>query len=172
MPIYVYPWTNEVAVDLGSWQLVDDPAGTTHTLTFAAGTIVPAGGFAVIVRNADPAVNGGVTGGIAFSSMSLGNSSNELLLRDDGGLEVDRVSWDSGWSGTAGTSWELLNPGSDNADPVNWASATTQWAPPSSDLGTPGAANSALATVPEPSALALTLPLLVATGAWRRRRQR
>jgi hypothetical protein len=117
----------DVTVVRGRGELPGPGGGAATGADPARGQLqVPAGGFFVVARNTDPAANGGVSGGLGFSSMSLGNTSNELLLLDDGGVEVDRVAWGAGWPITADASLELIDPAADNADPTNWTVATTQ----------------------------------------------
>jgi hypothetical protein len=152
-------------IDLTGWTLAD-----ANESVDLSGLVAPAHGFLLLGRVGDSNQNGGVTLDFAYgSTLALTNSSNSLVLTDAGASVVDEMSYTSA---AAGISLERIDPAVAGTDAGNWVPATTQWAAPSSDFGTPGSANSNLAAVPEPSTLVLTLPLLVAAGAWQRRRRR
>jgi DNA/RNA endonuclease G (NUC1) len=104
--------------------------------------VIPAGGFAVLGRNGSSATNGGVTVNYVYAgatTLSLGNGTDWLALRDGAGASVDSVAWTSV---TAGTARALIDPASDNVN-VNgsaWTGCSATFG--SGDRGTPGAANS------------------------------
>ena len=70
--------------------------------------------------------------------MRLYNDSDELVIADRDGVQVDRVRWDDGrtFPDPNGASMSLADPNADNALGENWCTATTSWAV--GDRGTPG----------------------------------
>ncbi len=117
----------------------------TDAFTVNAGgpVVVPPGGYLVLGRNADMALNGGVSVGYVYSGMALSNNDDEIIITA-GTTEVDRVAYDAGatFPNTPGTSLSL-DPDqldfSSNDDGASWCGATSQLA--SGDFGTPGAMN-------------------------------
>ena len=58
--------------------------------------VVPAGGYAVLARNGDPTMNGGVTANYSYAhqTFNLNNSATDwLALRDPSGASLDSVHW-------------------------------------------------------------------------------
>ncbi len=99
--------------------------------------VVPAGGYAVF--GASAADNGSVTVDFAYGDgMRLYNDSDELVIADRDGVQVDRVRWDDGrtFPDPNGATMSLADPNADNALGENWCTATTSWAV--GDRGTPG----------------------------------
>ncbi len=137
-----------VAVDLEGWTLRDDGSNRTVIVAEApgAGVIVPAGGFIVLGRSADAALNGGVQVDAVYSGFTLSNGDDEIILEAPGGFLVDRVDYldagDGGWPGVSGAS-VALSPRfigtTVAADGASWCSGTEPL--PFGDLGSPGAEN-------------------------------
>ncbi len=130
------------AIDLNGWTLAD--AGTEHHKITNGGPLwLPAGGYLVLGRNADPRINGGVTVAYPYASFSLGNTDDEIILRDGAGTEIDRVAYDGGpaFPDPAGASMQLIRPDLDNAVGANWRAAALPWPGGAGDLGSPGAVN-------------------------------
>ena len=107
---------------------------------------VPAGGYAVLGRSANPKSNGDYTADYAYSTgMQLANGGDELVLFH-GALEIDRIEYDNGvsWPDPTGASFALdpstLN-GTDNDDGGNWCTSITAYG--DGDKGTPGLENDA-----------------------------
>jgi hypothetical protein len=141
------------AVNLRNWQLADLD-GEVHTI--AADLLIAPGGYVVLGRSADLAHNGGAAINYVYTSFTLANTSDEILLIAPDGSEVDRVLWGgvTGVAITAGASLER----NIFADPATWVTATTPWPGSPGDKGTPGAAY----LPPPPTAtptLALSPPL-------------
>ena len=91
--------------------------------------IVPAGGYAVFGPSA--AGNGGVPLDFVYGSdMRLFNDSDELVIADRDGVQVDRLRWDDGrtFPDPNGASMSLTDPNADNAAGKQWCTATTSWA--------------------------------------------
>lgn len=106
--------------------------------------VIPAGGYAVIGANGDPAFNGGVT--VDYEgSITLSNSADELILGYQGTI-IDEILWDGGpvWPDPTGASMNLnptLFSSLDNDAGANWCESVSVFG--SGDLGTPGAPNDA-----------------------------
>ncbi len=111
-------------IDLSGWSF------SGITLTFAAGTILPAGGYLVI--SPDPARTRqtyGVTAAAAYTG-KLSNSGETITLKDGGGSQVDSVTFGdrAPWPVTPdglGTSLELIDPSLNHDDAYNWAASTS-----------------------------------------------
>ncbi|MDP7120665.1 MAG: choice-of-anchor D domain-containing protein, partial [Candidatus Marinimicrobia bacterium] len=127
-------------VHLKDFILADDG---TDAHTIATDVAIPAGGYAVLASNADTATNAGLIADYEFSGFSLGNSSDEVVLSDAGGTELDRVEYDNGatFPDPSGASMELIAPFLDNAQGTNWATGVTPYG--DGDLGSPGRRNDA-----------------------------
>ncbi len=145
-------------VDINGWTIRD--LGTNqHVINHGGPLPVPAGGYLVLGKNSDPFINGNVPVGYSYgSSITLGNSSDQIILEDQDGVEIDRVEYDDGASfpDPDGASMELISPSLDNNVGLHWSEAITSWG--GNDLGTPGAINSVVDSEPPSleSASALT----------------
>ena len=121
-------------IDMTGYTIKDDD----HDHFVVDGTVVvPAGGHALF--GASAADNGGVTLDFAYGAgMRLYNDSDEIVIADRDGVQVDRVRWDDGrtFPDPNGASMSLTDPNADNALGENWCAATTSWAV--GDKGTPG----------------------------------
>jgi len=133
--------TTASPIDMQGWIIKDEAsAGEEFTISFLT---VPANGYAVFGLNADMGTNGGVVVDYEYSGVSLGNSSDGLII-DCTGTIIDQVIWDNGatFPDPTGASMELSTTALDavsNDDGANWGTAVTSFG--SGDLGTPGAAN-------------------------------
>lgn len=157
--------TTASAVDIEGWTISDDGTNS-HTINNGGPLPVPAGGYLVLGNNGDSATNGGVSVDYVYSSFSLGNTDDEIVLTDTGAVEIDRVNYDGGpnFPNPSGASMALLlsvlggDPMTDNDIGTNWEVSTIPFG--AGDFGTPGSAN----IVPEPatcSVLALGFMMLV-----------
>ncbi|ARA92874.1 hypothetical protein AWN76_006655 [Rhodothermaceae bacterium RA] len=139
------------AIDLEGWTIRDDDSDS-HVIT--ASVVVPAGGFAVLCRNADPGTNGGLTCDYEYASFQLANGADEVILEDPSGTEVDRVAYDGGslWPDPNGASMVFNGqPTDDNNDPAFWVEALERQATytgAGTDLGSPGSAGSLQSALP------------------------
>ncbi|HEV2147976.1 MAG TPA: DNA/RNA non-specific endonuclease [Longimicrobiaceae bacterium] len=129
-------------VNLQGWQILsrnDAP----HTIN--ASVVVPAGGYAVLARNGDTSVNGGVAADYVYhtgdATLNLANSVDWLVLRDVTGAQVDSVAWNT--TAPRGASRALLDPDSDNTsvDGDRWSTSLVVFG--AGDRGTPGSDNNA-----------------------------
>ena len=101
---------------------------------------IPAGGYAVLGRNADVVANGGVVLDYEYEDFTLANTEDEILIHGADGAELDRVEYDGMWPGSAGVSAGYdAGLGADNNVPTNWCESTSTFG--AGDAGTPGAEN-------------------------------
>jgi len=133
--------TSDDDVDLEGWTISDDDFDT-HTIS--GSLVVPAGGRAVLGRNADFATNGGVNVDYQYAGFFLSNSADEVILTDGDGLQFDRVAYDGGpnFPDPNGASMSLeptLTDTVSNDEGANWCVASSTL--PGGDQGTPGAEN-------------------------------
>ncbi len=121
--------------------VIRDAGSNTHTI--ASSVEVPAGGFAVLCANSDPALNGGVTCDYDYSSFMLTNTTDEIIVEDDLGGLVDSLQYTASWV-TAGTSTVYVgSPNGDNTVRGNWVDSISREAgfddsTPLGDDGSPG----------------------------------
>ncbi len=136
-------------IDIEGWTLRDDGSNSTVLVgdVTGEGIVVPAGGFLLLGRNGDAAINGGVRIDDVYSGFTLGNGEDQIVLEAPGGFLVDRVDYldggNGGWPDASGASIALSprfvgSPAA--ADGSSWCSGTEPM--PFGDLGTPGEVNS------------------------------
>ncbi len=117
--------------DLGSNQFVVD-----------SDVSIEPGGLAVLARNGDPALNGGITPDFVYDSLFLDNTADEIVVTFDG-IELDRVEYqDPDWPDTTGASMSLSFTALDhlsNDDPAHWCASSVPFG--SGDRGSPGQPN-------------------------------
>lgn len=138
------PWR----VNLEGWRLSDD-SGAMHVISNGGnGVRMGPGGYLVLGNSSDTALNGGVQVDYQWSSFSLGNGADQIVLSRPDGTLVDRVAYDDGvlWPDTAGRSISLKLAARDallNDDPTNWCHASSPISGTNPDLGTPRLDNDA-----------------------------
>ena len=133
---------NPYIVDLRRWSLADC-TGQWHDIESDEAVRVPALGYAVLGRSADPWVNGGVPVDYAYGeAFYLPNSLGTVILFDDTRDLVDQVAYESfpPWPAETGRALELCDPAADNHLPESWAAATSTYGE-GAGRGTPGYAN-------------------------------
>ncbi len=144
----------------GEWVEIYNPSGTPRDLLgfelhddgsdshlIPVSVVVPAWGYVLLARNADPNTNGGASVDYEYSNFVLGNGVDEVVLSFDG-LEIDRADYDTGFypGGLIGQS-RTLDPDLGTPDavvndnPANWCGSALPMTVPGSDFGTPGAPN-------------------------------
>ena len=127
---------------------VRNETGAPHTITAVAPVLVPPQSFAVLGRDADPLINGGVPVGYEYSgSVSINNGGDSIIIERDGEL-VDAFEYD-GSDVRSGVSLSLdpsqsLSPIC-NDDLPNCCDATIVLS--GTMLGTPGELNTVCAGV-------------------------
>ncbi len=125
--------------------VIRDDSSASEMHTIGASVVVAPGAYAVLGNNADTATNGGVAVDYAYDTVSLGNSSDGIVLEYNG-VVIDQVVWDNGatFPDPSGASMSLDPAALDataNDDGSNWCEGYTPYG--DGDLGTPGAANPA-----------------------------
>jgi DNA/RNA endonuclease G (NUC1) len=136
-------------VDLQGWTILSS-GQPNHTI--ASSVVVPASGFAVLGRGADPTLNGGIT--LAYNyftgtaSTIFLDARDVLELRDAAGATVDRVQWTNSATMVRGVTRGLRDASADNANVAgpNWGYSTVTFG--DGDFGTPGTANGTLSDTP------------------------
>jgi DNA/RNA endonuclease G (NUC1) len=130
-------------VDLTGWTIVSS-GDAPHTIT--GPLTVPAGGYAILGRNADPDLNGGVVLSYNYhaaeATINLSNSSDVLVLRNASGATVDSISWAA--APPNGASRALIATSSNNIDMLGsaWNTSTSIFG--DGDKGTPGLPNTTI----------------------------
>lgn len=138
--------TTHGPVDIEGWTLSD--LGTNnHTFSNGGqGIVLPPGKHFVAGNQLDPLLNGGVLVNYKYSSFTLSNGADEVILRDAQGMLQDIVAYDDGvlWPETPGVALNLsvgkFSSGA-NDDPASWCDAVQPIGPTNPDLGTPGKVN-------------------------------
>ncbi|HEX9825783.1 MAG TPA: lamin tail domain-containing protein [Flavobacteriaceae bacterium] len=127
-------------IDINGWT-ISDSGSNSHTIS--SSLIVPANGYAVLGNNSDSGTNGGVTVNYQYTSFTLANGADSVILTCSGNI-IDQVAYDGGtiWPDPNGASMALSTTAmnsTDNDNGANWGTATTDIG--SGDFGTPGAVN-------------------------------
>ncbi len=127
-------------VYLNSYKLKDADADS-FTIVSASPIIVPPGGYFLLGRSDNVSNNGGIVPDYVYYNFTLSNGTDEIILEDPAGNEIDRVEYGpDAFATIEGVSMELASPYMDNNDPVNWRPADK--APKEGmDKGTPGQPN-------------------------------
>jgi Lamin Tail Domain/Secretion system C-terminal sorting domain len=134
--------TTGAPIDMLGWTIKDDTS-VSETYTIPTSVVVPANGYVVFGNNANSATNGSVTVNHQYDTISLGNSTDGLII-ECSSTTIDSVIWDNGatFPDPTGASMELstttLNSVANDTG-SNWAPAVSALS--SGDLGTPGAVN-------------------------------
>jgi len=133
--------TTGADIDINGYRISDN-GSDSHVI--ASSVVVPANGMVVLCNNATLATNGGVPCDYRYSSFTLSNGDDEVVL-SNGATEIDRVEYDGGpnWPDPDGASMVFTGTASDdNNDFANWTEATTrerEYEDGGADLGSPGA---------------------------------
>jgi len=109
------------------------------------------GHFLTLARNGDPSLNGGFTADYAYRDFSLGNTADEIVLRDDS-TEWLRLEYGAGFA-VAGRSREL------NGSVMTLANYLLSPAHAIYGLGDTGSPGSAGSFLPAPPAVPSAVPL-------------
>ncbi|MBK8696707.1 MAG: lamin tail domain-containing protein [Deltaproteobacteria bacterium] len=123
----------------------------TFEVTASGPLLVPGRGYAVLGKNGDMVINGGVTMLFAYgSAMDLSNSTSSpdslTLLASDGSTVIDSVSY----ANTVASGWPVISGRSKSLRPAildaTMNDTSSAWCPGGpafgrGDFGTPGAAN-------------------------------
>jgi len=134
--------TGGTAVDLAGWTIKDD--GTDSHVIFTGGPlIVPAGSYLVLCVDAPTMAGEGVTTTYQYSTFTIANGADEIILLNSALTEIDRVEYDGGplWPDPNGASMSWDEGSADNNVSTNWSTSNVVFG--SGDFGTPGQANGA-----------------------------
>jgi hypothetical protein len=131
------------AIDLIGWEISDD-GSDSHVIT--SNVVINPGEYAVLGRNGDTGVNGGVTMDYVYGNdIKLGNGADEIILTYLGtNTMIDRVDYDNGatFPDSNGKSM-TLDPNTfdefENDNGFNWCVGQTPY--DINNMGTPGAKN-------------------------------
>ncbi|MBM4355278.1 MAG: lamin tail domain-containing protein, partial [Deltaproteobacteria bacterium] len=127
-------------VYLNGWTFKDADADE-FTVVSASPVIVPPGGYILLARSDNQDNNGKLKPDHVYYNFTLSNGSDEIILLDPSGTEVDRVEYGPpALPSVEGASFELVSPYMDNSKPIHWKVAQ-RVRPPALDKGTPGEAN-------------------------------
>lgn len=77
------------SVSLQGWTIAGNN-DVSHIIVSAVS--VPARGYVVLARNGSSGINGGVSAGYTYGTMTMANTSDWIALRDGGGASVDSVA--------------------------------------------------------------------------------
>ena len=138
------PTTADVAIN-GLLLQIGTTAPIQHVVESPVPVVVTAGGYLLLARSADTAVNGGLTPDYVYDKLLLSSTAATLSLYSAGVL-IDKVTYDTNFPLIAGKS-ASLDPGSltavANDDPANWCKGQAVFG--IGDFGSPDAANPACA---------------------------
>jgi hypothetical protein len=137
--------TTDSDIDLNGY-IIKDLGSDSHTIN--SNVTVPAGRYVVLCKNETRSSNGYVPCDYEWSSFTLTNSSDEVIIEDGNGSEVDRVEYASGWPFGSGQSMVFTGAATDgNNIQSNWTGASDRagydrrgdnGSDPGADTGTPG----------------------------------
>jgi len=126
--------------DLNGWAIAD-LGGDYHVIQSPEPLMVSPSSYFVLARDSSSATNGGFSVDYQYSSFTLSNSSDEVILFNPDGVVIDSIVYGTdGFPEASGEAMELRNPGFDNVHGYNWMAATTPFG--MGDQGTPGVQNS------------------------------
>lgn len=126
-------------IDVNGW-IIKDVDSDLFTIKNGGSLVIPANGFLVLGKNANTSENGDVEIDYEYSSFSLSNGADEVIVSMSDGTVVDRVEYDGGpdWPDPIGASMVFNGHyADDNNDYNNWSTSTTKW-DINSDKGSPG----------------------------------
>jgi len=122
------------AVEVAGWLLGDDVEA--HAIPDEASAVVPPGGFLLLAKSAEvvsPSASCEVLEPDDWEALS---ADDTVVLLDEFGTVMDRVTYERGWGGDRGMSLERVRPDMPPDDPGNWGASV------SPEGGTPGRTNS------------------------------
>jgi competence protein ComEC len=125
-------------IDLRGWVIASEH---DRGVTIDRSVVIAPGGFAIIGRDANRSINGGVDLAFVFdNAIALGNGADWIALRSPDGVTVDSVAWTSTIPGASRTLQDEHGPHGDVLGPA-WVTSTLPFG--RGDLGSPGAATDA-----------------------------
>ncbi len=131
---------NPYSVQINDWVIMD-LGSDYHVISSPDPLIVEPYSYFVLARDSSAATNGGFPADYQYSSFTLSNGSDEIILVNTSDFTVDSLIYDSEiFPHDAGCSLELRNPLFNNVHGYNWLSSEVSFG--LGDNGTPGAQNS------------------------------
>lgn len=130
-------------IDINGWTIKDD-GSNEHVIDNGGPLVVPAWDFLVLGKDANTVSNGNVTLDYEYGgSITLGNTSDAVVLMNASSQEMARVNYDDGatFPDPTGASMYLTDPNLDQNTGANWATSTTPWPGSAGDFGSPGEPN-------------------------------
>ena len=127
-------------VNIDGWK-IKDAGSENHTINNGGTLNIAANGFLVLGNNLLSGSNGGYTCDYQYSSFSLGNTDDEVILTTPADTEINKVVYDGGtnWPDPTGASMVFTGTSSDDNNAyANWTTATTAWSGSAGDKGSPG----------------------------------
>ena len=111
------------------------------SVTITGAVSVPAGGYVVVAKNPDNAVNGGLNAVFSFGALNLANNATDwLTIRDNVGALIDSVSWGATPpTGASRAKRAMVIDCTPFSDARAWGTSTTNYV--ATNRGTPGLAN-------------------------------
>lgn len=141
--------TGAASVDITGWKLLEN--GVNHKITPQGGSVIPPGGYAVLVGNTGKFLADwpGYSGLLFQSSFSLKNSGETLSIKNASSSELTSVSYVGGSAAGDGNSLNVVNGTFVTRKPSPGASisAETIQPPPAKSASKPGT-GTALSKVP------------------------
>lgn len=133
--------TTESPIDINGWTL-GDADFDSHTIN--GSVVVPANGYALLMRNGDTNDNGGLTADYVYGNdISLANSTDEVILECPGTGVIDQVFYSNpAFPSPNGASMNLDLDSFDataNDDGANWCASSMLYE--TDNAGTPGMMN-------------------------------
>ncbi len=131
---------NPYSVQINDWVIMD-LGNDYHIISSPDPLIVEPHSYFVLARDSSAATNGGFSADYQYSSFTLSNESDEVVLVNTSNYTVDSLIYDSvSFPHDAGYSLELRNPLFNNVHGYNWISSEASYG--LGDHGTPGVRNS------------------------------
>lgn len=150
-----------MAVNLRDWVLADLDSDR-HVI--ATDLWIQPGQYLVLGRNGDTTVNGGVTVAYTYQTLSLANSSDELVLLAPDGAEVDRVAWGDGTPLTVKAGASCQRTALEAA--ASWTVSVDVWPGSIGDQGTPGSVYQPPAQAPTATPIGAVTPVATPGATW------
>ncbi|VAX05702.1 hypothetical protein MNBD_GAMMA25-1100 [hydrothermal vent metagenome] len=131
--------------------VISDNGSNRHQINTDVSFVLDSGQYLVLARNSDININGGVEADYVYSSFTLGNSSDAIIISSDD-VEITRLEYSSGFV-QSGKSTELFQL-SETIESYQITQDSFIYG--NGDIGTPGAVGSAtlpVSSVPLPAAV-------------------
>jgi len=129
-----------IATNIDGWKIKDN-GSDNHTIDNGGTLSIPSKGFIVLGNNSNSGTNGGLNVDYEYSSFTLANGDDEIILTQPDDTEIDRVEYDGGtnWPDPTGASMYYAGTAlQDNNDGSKWSVSTIAWTGSDGDFGSPG----------------------------------